>query len=110
MTSDRTEVTCTVLVQFRKNCRGDRRKGQTQRSAPTKDDGYRCAQPILRVFARFRLNGLNPSAPTDSVKTLFMLRGPQHEQVMELARYKYLTVRPEPSRRAPIESSHSLPL
>ena len=38
-----------------------------------------------------------------------MLREPQHERIVELAsKIEYSTVRPEPSRRAPIGFSHSL--
>jgi len=37
-----------------------------------------------------------------------MVREPHHERVVGVSKIKYLTVRPEPSRRAPNEFSHSL--
>jgi len=42
------------------------------------------------------------------VKTPLMVREPHHERVVQLARSSTLTDRPEPSRRAPVEFSHSL--
>jgi hypothetical protein len=43
----------------------------------------------------------------DCVKTPLMVREPHHERVVQLARSSTLTDRPEPSRRAPVEFSHS---
>jgi len=44
----------------------------------------------------------------DYVKTPLMVREPHHERVVQLARSSTLTDRPEPSRRAPVEFSHSV--
>jgi hypothetical protein len=44
----------------------------------------------------------------DCVKTPLMVREPHHERVVQLVRSSTLTDRPEPSRRAPVELSHSL--
>jgi len=44
----------------------------------------------------------------DRVKTPLMVREPHHERVVQLARSSTLTDRLEPSRRAPVEVSHSL--
>jgi hypothetical protein len=48
------------------------------------------------------------SRARDCVKTPLMVREPHHERVVQLARSSTLTDRPEPSRRAPVELSHSL--
>src|SRR4029450_7784441 len=44
----------------------------------------------------------------DCVKTPLMVREPHHERVVQLVRSSTLIDRPEPSRRAPVELSHSL--
>ena len=46
----------------------------------------------------------------DCVKTPLMVREPHHERVVQLARSRTLTDCPKPSRRAPVEFSHSLAL
>jgi hypothetical protein len=68
--------------------------------SPAKETVLSCRNAVFISVVSFR-------AP-DCVKTPLMVREPHHELVVQLARSSTLTDRPEPSRRAPVELSHSL--